>query len=74
MAFKRLRVTLFPLVAGSGVLALYALAEGNIGTAFRHRGEFVWVVALLAAMGAFRIAERYRKRPDSPGGDRALAP
>jgi hypothetical protein len=34
---------------------MYALTEGNLGTAYRHRGEFVWVVALLAALGLSRV-------------------
>ncbi|MDQ3964088.1 MAG: hypothetical protein M3277_09305 [Actinomycetota bacterium] len=54
-AKAHLRVLLFPLVAGAGILLLYALSEGNIGTAHRHRGELVWVVALLAGYGASRI-------------------
>lgn len=47
----QMRSLTFPMLAGGGMLFVYALAEGNIGTAFRHRGEFVWVVALLAALG-----------------------
>ncbi|MGH2747932.1 MAG: hypothetical protein ACRDKB_08420 [Actinomycetota bacterium] len=57
-ARSHLRVLAFPILAGGGSLLVYALAEGNIGTAFRHRGEFVWVVALLAALGAAQLARR----------------
>ena len=39
----------FPVLAGAATLAMYGLTEGNLGTAYRHRGEFVWVVALLDA-------------------------
>jgi hypothetical protein len=49
------RALAFPLFAGGGILLVYALTEGNLGTAYRHRGEFVWVVALLATLGAERI-------------------
>ncbi len=59
-----LRVVAFPLLFGGGMMFVYALAEGNVGTAYRHRGEFVWAVALLAAMGLLRI---YQKRGN--GGD-----
>lgn len=45
-------VLVFPLVAGAGIATMYALVEGNFGTAFRHRAEFIWAVALLAAFGA----------------------
>lgn len=51
----RLRSLLFPLASGGGILLTYALTEGNVGTAHRHRGEFVWVVALLAGLGLNRL-------------------
>lgn len=54
---KHLSVMAFPLFAGGGMLLVYALAEGNIGTAFRHRGEFVWVVALLAGVGLKQVRD-----------------
>ena len=54
-ARRSLRAFAFPLLAGAGVVAAYALAEGNLGTAYRHRGEAVWAVALLAALGAHRL-------------------
>lgn len=60
-AMRRLEVMSFPLLAGGGLLLVYALAEGNIGTAFRHRGEIVWVVALLAAAGARELWLWHRK-------------
>ena len=60
-ARSHLRVMTFPLLAGGGMLLVYALAEGNIGTAFRHRGEFVWVVALLAGVGLQQVAGSFRR-------------
>jgi 4-amino-4-deoxy-L-arabinose transferase-like glycosyltransferase len=57
-----LRVFLFPLLCGGGILVMYALTEGNVGTAHRHRGEVVWVVVLLASLGLSKFVER-RKRP-----------
>lgn len=56
-----LRQMVFPLLVGGGIVVMYALSEGNIGTAHRHRGEFVWVVALLAASGL-----AYLRRDRSP--------
>jgi hypothetical protein len=53
---RHLRVMAFPLLAGGAILILYALTEGNLGTAFRHRGEFEWVIALLAGFGLWRLA------------------
>lgn len=69
VAFRNLRVSAYPLLAGGAILLVYALAEGNIGSAHRHRGEFVWVVAFLAALGARQattwIAQRRSVSTDS---------
>lgn len=51
----------FPFFAGGGVMLLYALLEGNIGTAYRHRGEFVWAVAVFAAIGLMRLRPNVAK-------------
>lgn len=64
-AFRLRRVLAFPVIVGAGVCVMYALAEGNVGTAYRHRGEFVWVVALLATLGVRAIVRRYRPAPDA---------
>ena len=56
-AKSHLRTLLFPIIAGGGILLMYALSEGNIGTAHRHRGEVVWVVVLLAVLGLSRLRE-----------------
>lgn len=62
-----LDVLAFPILAGGGMLFVYSLAEGNIGTAFRHRGEIVWTVALLASVGAWKLLQAKR----ASGGDQA---
>ena len=54
----------FPILLGSGTVLGYALAQGNLGTAFRHRGELVWIAVLLAAYGARRL--RLREIPSGP--------
>jgi hypothetical protein len=64
VALRHLRVTLFPLLAGGGILLLYALTEGNVGTAYRHRGEFVWVVTFLAGLGMMNVANRRARKSD----------
>ena len=65
-ARSHLRALLFPIMAGSGILIMYALSEGNIGTAHRHRGELVWIVALLAAFGMSKLVEtRGRTSPNA---------
>jgi hypothetical protein len=59
----RMRALGFPLLVGGAISALYGLSEGNLGTAFRHRGEVVWAVAILACVGAARLAARRRSDP-----------
>lgn len=56
------RVLVFPTLLGVGMLMGYALAEGNLGTAFRHRGELVWIATLLATFGAKSVWERHQAR------------
>ncbi len=65
-AWERRRVLAFPLLCGAAVLLMYALTEGNLGTAYRHRGEFVWVLALLAGLGAQRLARRGPRHAPRP--------
>lgn len=52
---RHLAMLAFPLLVLAGTAVMYGLTEGNLGTAYRHRGEFVWSVALLAALGLFRL-------------------
>ena len=41
----------FTLLVTSCLATMWALVEGNFGTAYRHRGELVWGVAVLAGIG-----------------------
>lgn len=59
---RKLRTLAFPLLVGGALLLIYALAEGNIGTAYRHRGEFVWIVAILATLGLWQLYDGLRRR------------
>lgn len=60
---RHARVLAFPLLVGGGLTLLYALSEGNFGTAFRHRGELVWIVCLFAVFGARRLHARWARCP-----------
>ena len=64
---RRLRVTAFPVLVGGGLLLVYALVEGNVGTAYRHRGDFVWVICILAALGTEYVYRRFRARSSGSG-------
>ena len=48
----------FTALIATGLVAMWALVEGNFGTAYRHRGEFVWAVIVFAGIGAERLARR----------------
>lgn len=61
------RVILWPVVAGGGLITMYALAEGNFGTAFRHRGEVVWIVAILAGFGMNELLNAGRRQRGGRG-------
>jgi hypothetical protein len=58
VVWRRLDRLLYALVVGVGTLLMWALIEGNIGTAYRHRGEFAWVVCCLASFGIASLVER----------------
>ena len=53
----------FFLTTGLGA----SLTQGNLGTAFRHRLQILWVVALLAAVGGERLWTRWQSRSDVTG-------
>jgi hypothetical protein len=55
----------FPAVNGAMIVVVYALTEGNLGTAFRHRAEAIWAVALFAAVALEKVVGR-RREPEVP--------
>jgi hypothetical protein len=57
-AWRRREVLAFPLLVGGALVCMWALVDGNIGTAFRHRGEIVWAVVVLAAHGLSTLTGR----------------
>lgn len=48
----------FQLFLLGGLIAMWGLIEGNFGTAFRHRTEFVWLVFIFAAGGLDALRTR----------------
>lgn len=63
---RHARILAFPLLVTCGLAAMWALVEGNFGTAYRHRGEFVWAVFVLAAPGLSALHRRFtRARTDA---------
>jgi hypothetical protein len=58
VGLRRRDVIAFPIVVGLAVLTSSAVTQGNLGTAFRHRGQLLWALALLAAVALQHIADR----------------
>ena len=51
---------IYAFITSVGLVTMWALVEGNFGTAYRHRGEFVWAVVVFAAVGAEDLLRRRR--------------
>ncbi|MBK5305892.1 MAG: hypothetical protein JJD92_04310 [Frankiaceae bacterium] len=60
------RVVAFPVIFTLGFLTMSALFEGNLGTAFRHRGQVLWAIGVLACVGAYHLVHRVRELPEDP--------
>jgi hypothetical protein len=71
VAYRRRRqIIAFPLMAILGITGVASEAEGNIGSAFRHRDQLLWAVMFLATLGAHHLYERWRGRKaglEAPG-------
>lgn len=61
-------LTAFPLLLAAAIVAAASVSQGNVGTAFRHRGQLLWVVAVLAAIGAHWVVQRWASRRSAPLG------
>ena len=48
---------LFAVMLWFGLASMWGLVEGNLGTAFRHRTEFVWIVFLFAGIGVQQLVD-----------------
>lgn len=67
--WRNRRWLLFPVFYGGGMVVLYALSEGNFGTAYRHRSEVMWVVVILAGVGVHELrARRLHRRTEADSG------
>jgi hypothetical protein len=66
-AYRRRReVIAFPLLVILSVTAVAAEAEGNLGSAFRHRDQLLWAVVFLATLGVDDLYHRWRQHRTSP--------
>jgi hypothetical protein len=58
----------FMVLCGGGSLVMWSLTEGNFGTAFRHRTEFVWMIVVLAMIAVASLLRegRFARNPLEP--------
>jgi len=68
------RVLAFPFFVTGALLAMSALSQGNLGTAFRHRGQVAWalVVMVAAASEALRRGRARAQAFEGAVGERAV--
>lgn len=73
---RRRELIMFPVLLSLAIVAASALTQGNVGTAFRHRGQTLWALAFLAALGLEHLLESRtaRSRSGSPVLTAAEAP
>ncbi len=62
----------FPILLLGMMVGIAAVTQGNLGTAFRHREQVLWVLALGAAAGAEWLWSR--RRVPRPGAPSAATP
>jgi hypothetical protein len=66
---RRKAVFAFPVLLAGGIIAIAGVSQGNVGTAFRHRGQIGWVVALLSSVAIERLYGSWVERRLSTDGD-----
>jgi hypothetical protein len=63
VAYRRRRdLIAFPLVVVVFIAGIASEAEGNLGSAFRHRDQLFWAVAFFATLGANHLWGLWRRR------------
>lgn len=65
------RVIAFPFFVTGALIGIAALSQGNLGTAFRHRGQVVWALVLMSTVA---VVELQRRRCAAPSADLPVAP
>jgi 4-amino-4-deoxy-L-arabinose transferase-like glycosyltransferase len=74
IALRRRRdVVVFPVLCILAVSAASAVSQGNLGTAFRHRGQLLWALAVLGVFGVTPVVEWGRRRSAQRREDRVPA-
>lgn len=58
--WRRRGVLAFPVLTTGAIAVMGAVTQANLGTAFRHRGQILWALAVLAAVGVQYLVDRRR--------------
>lgn len=58
--WRRRHALAFPVIVTGAIILSAALTQANLGTAFRHRGQILWALAVLAAVGLQHLVDRRR--------------
>jgi hypothetical protein len=62
VAYRRRRELIaFPLLVAVLITGIASEAEGNLGSAFRHRDQLFWAVAFFATLGANHLWSLWRR-------------
>ena len=64
--WRRRDALAFPFLVTGGILVVAAVSQANLGTAFRHRGQVLWALSVLAVVGLQHLVDaRRRPSPDA---------
>lgn len=62
------RLLAYPMFASGAILLVAFVTQGNLGTAFRHRGQVLPLLIVPALLGATKLAALWSTRPTANGG------
>lgn len=71
---RKMEVLAFPVVCAGAILALAFVTQGNLGTAFRHRGQIFWVIAVLSGVALNHLLVRWHERRIVPASEADAQP
>lgn len=60
VGWRRRGALAFPVIVTGALVLAAAVTQANLGTAFRHRGQILWALAVLAVVGLQYLVERRR--------------
>ena len=67
----RWRELFLPVAFGGGLVLVFSMIEGNVGTIYRHRAMLLLPAFAVAGLGYVWVADRWAKRREHPVATRA---